>query len=355
MKTNRTSRGTAWMGVAALGLMGFGPCVPSADPGTGGGGSPPTSTSTPTSKPFQPAFHVTFAGAEGAAVGTIKPAVGGHVYTTFDGGFGASFSAAQTRGGRATSAELSIKEGSDGNPPDGAGMGDFGMYVGLPSSLVAFDGDTMHVGVWIYVPQDFSFETNTGILKFFRWTPHKEGDNTQSSNGRLDTLIMQGSDYWNWDLGSSVTAPPGTQTGWAMGNEFNHAAEPNAFPTKRILPLSEWSYVEMMVKFTTNPAEQLRRVWVNDQFAAEFAGDTTKYYDTTGTLVTRKKPAVETITPGYGCPGFLLFTYWNGNAPGDQSVWVDAIAIHKGESDLPAKDELGNPMMGMANVGPDGD
>ena len=67
--------------------------------------------------------------------------------------------------------------------------------------------------------------------------------------------------------------------------------------------------------------------------------------------MTRTKPANETLEPGFHCPGLLLFTYWNGKAPKDQTLWVDAMAFHKNTSTLPATDELGNPMMGMANVG----
>lgn len=253
----------------------------------------------------------------------------------FANGYGMQADTEQAMPGSTSSAKLSIRKGSDGDPGDiGKGMGAFGGGIDFGSNSV-FSGEELWVGFWIFVPQDFEFTTNTGFLKFVRF-------DTRFNVGRIDNLIANG--LYN---GTSAAS----QIGWALvregaGNDKSQSETTTL--TQVRLNRAAWNWVEMYMKPYHDRNLSVRRVWINGQFATERVGSTNRWVDPNGTLRTQVissgdlllSRADDSITNMY------LFTYWNGYAPKDQAVWLQKVIIEKNPGKVLASDSYGNKMMG---------
>lgn len=199
----------------------------------------------------------------------------------------------------ANSAKLSIDQGA-------TAYGRWGGVIGFPELV---KGNEIWVSLDIYVPSDFDTSTNTGVLKFLRLR-QKNGDG--SHTGYLDMLIdnVQGA--------------------------FRILKEGPNVPH---------------LSFGTRPDDSLKRDrWVNvemyaylDEVSVADGGkafvryyiDGKRYDFTTIRTIDNSEVSVY---------GLYLFTYWNGGAPKNQSLYVDNIII---TSDRPAViDTLGDPVIG---------
>lgn len=246
--------------------------------------------------------------------------------------------------GRSSSCKLVIQQGSTGRPGDGAATteGDFGFGLALtPGDAAGIgEGKEVWVGVRIFIPSDFSFSTNTGLLKFLR-LDYSQPDPNVGTYGRLDWLATNGL-YDGTDANAQV--------GWCYGNENHPLSQTETVKTGGpLLHRDQWNWVEVYTKVSTNPAQSDSRLWVNGILTYEVtAGRHVRSRTSAGTYATATWSEEVATLPGTDTTllHLLLFTYWNGGAPRTQSCNVQDVIIHDVAADLAARDAFGNTMIG---------
>jgi hypothetical protein len=209
------------------------------------------------------------------------------------------------------SCKLGITAGSDG-------WGQWGGTITYPSKISS--GGQVWARVSLFVPSGFNLTTNDGILKFMRiHTANSGGSNV----GYHDLLIsLPGFLEYN-ALGKVLSSP-------AYVYSFEGFPNMQAVGTQATTPVGygKWETFEMWVKFDTvakaSGGTGEVRIWKNNQLLLDTSQQT---------LVS------STDVSDY----FYLFTYWNGNAPATQSLYVDDIIV---STDTPGnKDSAGNPCL----------
>jgi len=205
--------------------------------------------------------------------------------------------------------------------------------------------------MWLYFPEDFSINTTTDTLKFWRWQKML-GDVSEGQGGKTEMHWLDG--HWSW------TGPSGP-TGSIQGiGRFSESAEGDNrdihIICSRLPPMGEWFYLEVAIRASADPLVSSWRIWINNQFVFEQIGRAQKWYgrkynDLNGTPGLQTATAISTTSrtllnsnQTLGNPMFC--TYWNGGAPKDQTMYVDSICWAKDVDSMPATDEFGNKMMG---------
>jgi hypothetical protein len=227
-----------------------------------------------------------------------------------------NYSTAQAATG-SESCQMGITAGSDG-------WGVFGATYMFPTNIAL--GGSVWVRVSLFVPSGFSVTTNDGMLKFMRvHTANSGGTNV----GYHDLLISNpGLVNWNATVGN-----------WTSSYVYNFEGDANLIgvgvvPTNN-LAMGKWETYEMNIKFDTvakskgGTAEV--KIWKNNVLL----------------LDSTSQPTLVSTTDH--SDSFYLFTYWNGNAPVTQSVYVDDVIV---TSDTPTgKDSAGNACLCGPNPG----
>jgi hypothetical protein len=251
-------------------------------------------------------------------------------------GFGGAVTTAQHRPNKNNSLALSIRQGSDGfGGGTGTNDGLFGFELFPPSSqgqYYATSGQTFHTGFWMYIPSTFNNGTNLqeSILKFVR---------------NCFPSVVTGK--------SDVHMSP---TGYGLMNEFDpHNNVNNNYPSMRPgtnsnYPKGEWFWFERATYLSTDGDASIIRIWVNDELLLEQNGRTIRWQTTDGAYHAQTGTTVGAPSMPAGATGLefvYLFSYWNGNSPQSQTVYVDDITTAVDETGM-TKDTFGHPMIGMA-------
>jgi hypothetical protein len=249
-------------------------------------------------------------------------------------GFGGVVTTAQHRPNKNNSLALSIRQGSDGlGGGTGTNDGMFGFQLFPPSSLgqyYATLGQTFHTGFWMYIPSTFDNGTNLqeSILKFVL--------------NCFPSVVTGKSDVHM------------SATGYALINEYDpHENVNNNYPSMRpgtnpTYPKGQWFWFERATYLSTNGDASIIRIWVNDTLVLEQNGRTIQWRTTDGAYHTQTGSTVGAPSMPPGATGLefvYVFTYWNGNSPQSQTVYVDDITTAVDETGM-TKDAFGNPMIG---------
>ena len=260
----------------------------------------------------------------------------------YGNGYGSQGDTAIKYGSNTSSANMSIQSGTTGRPGDGTpvGNGDFGFIESLSDAGHAVaDGGDLWVYGKMYIPEGFDFTGAGGLgLKFIRLT-------LAGSGGKLDIHIGEN--------GSGVN------NAFSISNENYSQFQTDVHrETNRTINLGAWNDFCFYVSATDDTATTEMRFWLNDQFVMEHVGSgtdiVTKWINPSGTLDTA------TWTPaggGFAClpaptssiSTMYLFTYWNGNAPRDQSVNVQYMNYVQSDAGL-SIDEYGNKYVNSGQV-----
>lgn len=254
----------------------------------------------------------------------------------FFGGFGVQADTAIKMDGATSSCMCSIAQGSDGDPAGGstgASYGAFGGIIDIPNPVG--EGEELWLGFWMYIPSNFNFATNTGLLKYIRM-------DTTNNVGRIEYMVVNG--LYNGQ-------PSSTQQGWALiregpGND-KLQTETN-FVSNRLLVKGEWNWVEMYMLASNDRNISTRRIWCNQQFVCERVGNVNKYINQSGNLITQTIGSGDSLLPSVTdtVTNVYFSTYWNGNSPQNQAWHIQRVIAHKQASDVTNMDQYGNKMMG---------
>lgn len=212
---------------------------------------------------------------------------------------------------------MGIAQGSDG-------WGEFGATYSFPSKLTR--GMEIWTRVNMYVPTGFDVRTTTGMLKFIRiHTASSSGGN----DGYHDLLISHpGASFWETGRGD-----------WSASYIYSYEGFPKLIGvgTSGVHDVArgKWESYEIYIKLDSVAKNAggtgLVRIWKNN------------------TLMLTRSDSPTLVGSGSYADGFYLFTYWNGNAPVTQSLYVDSMVV---TSDTPTgRDAAGNPFIGGA-IGP---
>lgn len=300
---------------------------------------------------FTPLVHKSFDGlinaqavyGTGSIAGKNWDAVPGN--TPFAAGFGMQATTAIARPGQTSCCALSIKAGSDGDPSGGdtgVGMGAFGGYVSIPTPVA--EGQEIWWGAWMLFPTGWRWDSSRSqsLIKFMRY------QHTAASS-HMDIYVLNG----NYDFRPQETYTVGAsaQSGWGFRNEYFPVANADtdfSAPPSGVLPLNGWVWIEQYTLATATAANAVRRMWVNNTFVMEQVGNAAKWRDHTGTIRTKTlSNAIETLAASSDVLNSAAhFTYWNNYAPQNQTCYIADILLHKTRSDLTARDEFGNAMIG---------
>ena len=280
-------------------------------------------------------------------------------------GYGTEGDTGITRGGiRDSSARLVIAQGWDGlglqfapwtDPVARPTSGQFGGILSFETPLVK--GQTMHAGVWMYVPADFDFRAAPGFLKTLRFT-------RSENSGLMEVQV------------GSPAGGDGSQTGWNLQDErFQTSQQSDTLrDSSRVLIRGQWNFIAFSAYLSDVSSELRKRLWVNDELAYEQIGETNgtitaNWYDSgwqtanfnattaNGDFRTLNS-ATDTVTSMY------LFTYWNGGKDTsqwpstrgtepyqDQALNIDSVVVHTNEADL-GTDASGNKYIASTDVFP---
>jgi hypothetical protein len=217
------------------------------------------------------------------------------------------FSTAEAATG-SESCKMGITAGSDG-------WGMFGATYTFPTNIPA--GGSVWTRVSLFVPAGFNVTTNDGMLKFMRiHTANSAGSNV----GYHDLLISNpGLTNWNPTLGN-----------WTSSYVYNYEGAANLVGVGKVgtndIVNGKWETYEINIKFDSvakakGGAGEVK-IWKNNALLLDLTS----------------QPTLASSTDH--SDGFYLFTYWNGNAPATQALYVDDVII---TSDTPSgKDSAGN-------------
>lgn len=183
-------------------------------------------------------------------------------------------------------AKLTINAGEEG-------FGKWGGIINFPSSLQA--GNELWFQTYIFVPTDFVVRTpSNGSLKFIRFRSETASG---GNGGYIDIQIMD----------DSATQTNAFRMLHEMQSQWVPFGAPQSF-TK-----GKWHRITSYVKFDTVPKASggtgQVKVWMDGKLLS--SGETIK-------------------TLGNSSDRFLslyLFTYWNGNAPKTQSLFIDNLQM----------------------------
>ena len=222
----------------------------------------------------------------------------------------------QTYSGSGRSASLSVTKGT-------SGWGEFGAVVNYPSTIK--EGGEVWWRVRTFMPKSYNYAADAFALKFMR--THTRAITTKNNHGFLDLYIQpNGGLLYQIEVGHEVE--PGKW--WGQVNESaskQSNAELAAIDPKVVL--GRWETYEIYVKFSQSSG--IYRVWKDGNLVYE----NTKW---------------ETMKSKSGSPEseselMNLFTYWNGDAPQTQTMYIDDLVV---TTDKPAaRDNYGNPYLGM--------
>ncbi len=231
--------------------------------------------------------------------------------TQFSSTFSLStYSTAQAATG-SESCKMGITAGSDG-------WGVFGATYSFPSNIG--QGGQVWTRVSLFVPSGFNVNTNDGMLKFMRVHTANSG----GSNVGYHDLLISNPGLVNWSA---------TLGNWTSSFVYNFEGAPNLIGVGKVgtndIVQGKWETYEIYIKFDSvaksSGGTGEVRIWKNNQLLL----DSTKQ----ATLASSSDHS----------DGFYLFTYWNGNAPATQSLYVDDVII---ATDTPSnKDAAGNPCL----------
>lgn len=199
------------------------------------------------------------------------------------------------------SCKFSIKKGSEGWPSSGGPL-EWGAVLSLPSNVKV--GEELWVRFDMFVPTGFDIWTNTGMLKFIRF-----GTKTSTRTTGCVDFLMGVPNAKLWDpIAKKDVSPP-----FVVSFEgVPQLSMVGTRPTNDVVT-GVWETYEAHVKVDSIPqslgGQSTARMWKNNVPIADLPGQITAV-DKTG--------VVQSI---------YLFTYWNGNAPKDQHVYIDNITV----------------------------
>jgi len=221
-----------------------------------------------------------------------------------------SYSTAHAASG-AGSCQMGITAGSDG-------WGTFGAVYAFPSNVT--QGSSIWLRASLFIPPGFDVTTDDGFLKFLRiHTANASGGN----EGYHDLLISTPGNI-NWSPGIGNWTAPYIYNFEGAAKLFGVGTDPaDDFVT------GAWETYEINVVFDSTPKSSGGnaevRIWKNNALLLDNTDQPT--------LVSSTDYA----------DAFYLFTYWNGNAPATQSLYVDDMII---STDTPSnRDAAGNPCL----------
>ncbi|MHA7808367.1 MAG: hypothetical protein ACX933_01055 [Marinobacter adhaerens] len=229
-----------------------------------------------------------------------------------DAAGGTKYSAEQSFDGT-LSAKMSIAAGA-------TGFGSWGGIVNFPNDLRS--GDSYWVQFYMYIPDSFYISTPTnGSLKFLRIrTATAQGSN----GGYNDFQIMD--DGTRADAVYRFIKEGVWDRGWM---EIGSSSERST-----LLPRDRWFKVELALSFGVSPVSEggnsYVRLWIDDQ------------------LVWNGTNAQTLSGSDHIADALYIFTYWNGDAPQSQSLYIDNLIM---TSDTPSnRDSRGNPYIGDRGI-----
>lgn len=214
------------------------------------------------------------------------------------------------------SAKMSIAGGVEG-------FGSWGGILNFPSKLVS--GDSFWVQFFMFIPSSFSIKTpGNGSLKFLRVrtaTP-------SGGNGGFNDFQMM-------DDGTSTDAVYRfIKEGVANGPDYGWFNIASASERGKLLPRDRWFKVELALRFGVSPMSEggmsYVRLWIDDNLVWNGA-------------------SVQTLAgSGDVADALYMFTYWNGNAPKSQSLYIDSLVM---TSDKPSNtDSRGFAYIGKRGI-----
>jgi hypothetical protein len=185
----------------------------------------------------------------------------------------------------------------------------FGGRLELPSSLK--EGDELWLRVFYYYPAGFDFAATGGGLKTSRVHIVKsngdhEGYHTLTiKNKRLNAV---------------------NEINSALFVENNPGGRDNLGDS---IPTGQWMAVEHYIKFHSVPGQAAYRIWQNGQLV----------FEDTKTNTLRES--------GSHTNQFLIYTYWNGDAPQTQAAYLDDLLM---TNNTPSNvDSYGNNYIGIGD------
>lgn len=197
--------------------------------------------------------------------------------------------------------EIAINGGSSGSS-------DFGAYIYFPEPVR--EGGEVWYRVRTFMPTSFDYQSPNFALKFMRVRTATGG----TGRGYLDTYINRSGGYFYQNEFYRNQA-----------NEDWHEQDRADIRNNETVQKGVWETTEVYIRFSSG--QGIYRVWKNGKLSYE----NTKW----PTLATSSDVADLA----------LLFTYWNGNAPKSQSMFVDDIIV---TTDRPSnRDSHGNAFIGV--------
>jgi hypothetical protein len=254
----------------------------------------------------------------------VKPVYSG------DGGIewfsGTKTSNTQAYGGRGRSAALSITGGT-------SGWGQFGGIMTYPSPIK--EGGEIWWRIRTFMPASYDYSSSTFALKFMR--VHTRAAGSKANNGFLDLYIKpSGQMMFQSEVGHEHS--PGVW--WGQDNQMFSAQSNGLERLNPVVALNGWETYEVYTKFSSVPGSGIYRVWKNGVLVYENL--------TWNTFKSPDDPNTSSDSIPSESEAAYLFTYWNGNAPQTQTMYVDDLVV---TNETPVtKDSSGNRYIGMGAV-----
>jgi hypothetical protein len=221
------------------------------------------------------------------------------------------YSTAQVPAGATQSCQMGISAGSDGWDQWG------GIYM-FPTHLGP--GSDLWIRLAMYVPAGFNFNANPW-LKFMRVHTASPSNTNQGYNDLY--INPSGGTIFDQSLGKDISTPFSFYyEGQGMVRGVGTSANNIAF--------GKWETYEIHYTIDTTPKNQGGKgeikIWKNNALIAD---------------LTDQKQLVDSSTYA---ESFYMFTYWNGNAPATQNLYINDVIV---TTDTPSnKDAAGNPFIG---------
>jgi hypothetical protein len=202
------------------------------------------------------------------------------------------------------SAQLNIEKGDHG-------FGRWGGIIYFPRDVSAMSD--FWYQMYIFIPEDFAILDSNGSLKWIRFHGRKSDG---SNGGYLDIQLHD--DGRRGDAAFRMYREGDDTTGWFL------------MGSRKSFPKGQWHRITVRLftdtKTVAEGGRSYVKLWLNGELA---------HYE----------PRLRTLpTPGEVLDCLYLFTYWNGEAPKTQRLWVDKIQMStefpSWAEDLPYLDDV---------------
>lgn len=174
-------------------------------------------------------------------------------------------------------------------------------------SIIVSQGGEMWIRFYYYIPSTFVYNGTPGFTKFMRLNV-VAGDG-RGNAGQLDLVMRNGTGPQQMQMQFDEVRSLSSQT-------INGTGTFKDQPTPQSFPADQWNYLDWYIYASSDAEQGIMRLYFNGILQLDYS----QADDGDAGTITLGHPNDTLRQIRYG-------DFWNGGAPSNDSIWIDAIAV----------------------------